>query len=398
MPVLKIKNDGVWEEISGSVGSDVIIDMSHNHDDRYYTEVEVDNKISELNTSMDEKLDGYATEQYVNNYAQPKGDYLTEHQDISGKLDASALPTAINTALAQAKASGEFDGADGKDGYTPVKGKDYFDGSAGKDGTSATHSWSGTTLTITSASGTSSANLKGDKGDKGDSIKGDTGAKGADGKTPVKGVDYWTDADKAAFFVDVLDAIKVEYPDAHVIYGDVDSDNNIIISGKLANGTYVLKYENENGTVTEIGNLVLGGIENLADPKSSDWADAYRINSSGALVGSVTGSVVANYIPCKVGDVVRVKGIDIAYYQASSSETGRTNMFYYQSDKATIVGKIVVADNPSIFVNSGDVWTFTVGNGVSGDTSKIAYIRPFGRYMSNYTKNDVIITVNEEIV
>lgn len=49
--------------------------------------------------------------------------YLTEHQDISGKLDASALPTAINTALAQAKSSGEFDG---EDGYTPIKGTDYF--------------------------------------------------------------------------------------------------------------------------------------------------------------------------------------------------------------------------------------------------------------------------------
>jgi hypothetical protein len=49
--------------------------------------------------------------------------YLTEHQDISGKLDASALPTAINTALAQAKASGEFDG---KPGAKPVKGIDYF--------------------------------------------------------------------------------------------------------------------------------------------------------------------------------------------------------------------------------------------------------------------------------
>ena len=33
---------------------------------------------------------------------------------------------------------------------------------------SCTHSWNGTTLTVTSASGTSSANLKGDKGDKGD--------------------------------------------------------------------------------------------------------------------------------------------------------------------------------------------------------------------------------------
>ena len=64
----------------------------------------------------------YITETELNS----KG-YLTEHQDISGKLDKSELPTAINTALAQAKASGEF---------------------------------------------------KGEKGDKGDSIKGDTGATG----------------------------------------------------------------------------------------------------------------------------------------------------------------------------------------------------------------------------
>ena len=76
--------------------------------------------------------------------------YLTQHQDISGKLDRTELPDAIDDALAQAKASGAFDGKDGNDGI------------------SATHSWNGTTLTVTSASGTSSANLKGEKGDKGD--------------------------------------------------------------------------------------------------------------------------------------------------------------------------------------------------------------------------------------
>lgn len=60
----------------------------------------------------------------------------------------------------------------------------------GKDGTSATHSWNGTNLIVTSASGTSSANLKGDKGDKGDTgatgsqgPKGDKGDTGAAGKT-----------------------------------------------------------------------------------------------------------------------------------------------------------------------------------------------------------------------
>lgn len=45
----------------------------------------------------------------VSAFANDAG-YLTQHQDISGKLDASALPSAVNDALAQAKASGAFDG------------------------------------------------------------------------------------------------------------------------------------------------------------------------------------------------------------------------------------------------------------------------------------------------
>ena len=40
-----------------------------------------------------------------------------------GAISQDDLQGAINEALAQAKASGEFDGADG---YTPVKGTDYF--------------------------------------------------------------------------------------------------------------------------------------------------------------------------------------------------------------------------------------------------------------------------------
>lgn len=85
------------------------------------------------------------------------------------------------------------DGSDGADGVSPTvdvsksgkvttvsitdkngtktatinDGADGAAGSAGKDGVSATHAWNGTTLTVTSASGTSSANLKGEKGDTG---------------------------------------------------------------------------------------------------------------------------------------------------------------------------------------------------------------------------------------
>lgn len=79
---------------------------------------------------------------------QDKGDYLTADalQDV--------LQAATDAALAQAKASGAFDGAPGEPGK---------DGAPGKDGT--------------------------------------------DGHTPVKGVDYWTAADKQTIVDDVLDAL-----------------------------------------------------------------------------------------------------------------------------------------------------------------------------------------------
>lgn len=107
----------------------------------------------------DVSLAGYAKEEWVNQNFQPKGNYLTEHQDISGKLDANKLPEAINTALALAKESGEFNGD------------------------------------------------KGDKGDPGQSIKGDKGDTGAAGYSPVRGTDYWTAADIAEIKSYVDDAI-----------------------------------------------------------------------------------------------------------------------------------------------------------------------------------------------
>ena len=93
----------------------------------------------------------------------------------------------------------------GEQGIQGVQGKQ---GEKGADGTPATHRWSGTTLYMTSASGTSSANLKGDKGDDGANGKdGKDGVDGKDGYTPVKGVDYYTPADKAEMVQAVLNAL-----------------------------------------------------------------------------------------------------------------------------------------------------------------------------------------------
>lgn len=80
--------------------------------------------------------------------------------DEVGAIAQSDLQSATNTALAQAKASGEFDGAQGPKGDTGTQGP-----------------------------------------------KGEQGDKGVDGYTPVKGTDYWTASDKAEMVNDVLAAL-----------------------------------------------------------------------------------------------------------------------------------------------------------------------------------------------
>lgn len=47
-----------------------------------------------------------------------------EAQELEHLFDQ--LSSKIEADLKQAKESGEFDGEDGEDGYTPVKGQDYF--------------------------------------------------------------------------------------------------------------------------------------------------------------------------------------------------------------------------------------------------------------------------------
>jgi len=75
----------------------------------------------------------------------------------------------------------------GVTGATGEKGEKGDTGEKGADGVSVTHSWNGTTLTVTSASGTSSANLKGEKGDTGE--QGPRGEKGEAGKDGLDGAD-----------------------------------------------------------------------------------------------------------------------------------------------------------------------------------------------------------------
>lgn len=99
-------------------------------------------------------LTGYATEKWVQAGYQPKGDYLL----------SSALPEAIDAALAAAKKSGAFDGADGR-GITSIT-RTSGNGAAGTVDTYTITYTDGTKSTYKVRNGANGA--KGDKGDKGD--------------------------------------------------------------------------------------------------------------------------------------------------------------------------------------------------------------------------------------
>lgn len=99
-------------------------------------------------------------------------------------------------------------GPPGDRGEAGEQGPQGNAGSDGKDGVSVTHEWDGTILRVTSASGTTSVDLKGDRGEQGpQGIQGETGANGADGYSPIRGVDYYTNDDVEAIITEVFNRV-----------------------------------------------------------------------------------------------------------------------------------------------------------------------------------------------
>ena len=104
----------------------------------------------------------------------PNRENATEDEETgaSGKDGVSCTHEWNGTVLTVTSASGTSS--------ADLKGERGDDGNDGDDGVSCAHEWNGTVLTVTSASGTSSADLKGEKGDAGSGI--DVGLSVVDGK------------------------------------------------------------------------------------------------------------------------------------------------------------------------------------------------------------------------
>ena len=184
-----------------------------------------DDIVNNLTTEASDKVlsaqMGYVLKNLIDLHEQRTSESIRELN--ADKLDASALPDAVEEALTQAKASGEFDGTDGITPNIGANGNWYIgstdtgieaQGPAGAAGRGiksiARTSGNGAAGTVDTYTITYTDNTKstyqvrnGANGAKGD--KGDTGATGATG--PQGPAYELTDEDMAAITASVVEAL-----------------------------------------------------------------------------------------------------------------------------------------------------------------------------------------------
>lgn len=142
---------------------------------------------------------------------------------------------------------GQLQGAKGDPGYTPQKGVDYFDGEDGEDGNDGISVVSVEQTSTSSADGGSNVitvTLSNGKKSTFTVKNGSKGSKGDDGYTPIKGTDYFTDAEaqeiaaQAAGLVEVPEGFSGKYGDLTGVPSSFPPDAHTHAAGNITGGVF----------------------------------------------------------------------------------------------------------------------------------------------------------------
>ena len=136
---------------------------------------------------------------------------------------------------------------------------------------------------------------------------------------------------------------------------------------------------------------------NLADPTSADWLTNKRFSTSS--ISDASGGIITNHIPAKNCDVVRVRGLSLAVILGGSNARIRL----YNDGEVVDDGNVTVngMQNTGYTYVEGDTTVIDLrpeGNNYGELEKTFDSIRLNGILLSGYTVNDIIITINEEIV
>jgi hypothetical protein len=208
------------------------------------------------------------------------------------KLDASELPKAVDFALAQAKESGEFNGDPGEPG---PQGPAGADGPAGPQGPRG------------------EAGPAGPQGPAG--ADGAAGKDGQNGKTPVKGTDYFTEAEKKEIAQQA--AQMVDIPVGGDTIGGVKNGGNVVINADGTMDAPAGGGSNQPLTFTGAVSATYDGSQavTVAIPQGGggEWrlADSYTLEEDVASI-EWTGDTEVNEMLVAMNGIVNNEANDLA--------------------------------------------------------------------------------------
>jgi hypothetical protein len=244
-----------------------------------------------------------------------------------------------------------------------------------KDGVSATHSWTGTTLTITSASGTSSADLKGEAGKSAYGYAKEGGYAGTE-------AEFAEDINPDNINQNAEDFIRSELakrgqlkPEPAQTLEDMKDTSlmYVLCDEESADDGYIFAWMAKEEIVTNY--------ENLA--KGYTFKEGYRLNSSGVLVEAAGVVATETYIPFAKNTVVRIKGFGALTSHNLSSFGSTQNILNSAKVNGSTAYWSYAYDSTSGVVTLTSVHNYNKFLRISGTlTGKLS---------------DVIITIGEEI-
>ena len=192
------------------------------------------------------------------------------------------------------------------------------------------------------------------------------------GYTPEKGVDYWTPADQESIVQQVITALCTP------VFGRVDADNNIILTGELGGGNYTVVYEDAEGNRINIGQISQQ-TETVVDIQ---WVYGVKIDSSTGAETNDAQYAKSQVFPVETGVKYTIAplsqnrfGLGIIYYDEDGNFLERVKLFdtMYVGDKNDDTINIV---GPLTFIPSekADAATFVL-RGHSPTSSNAFYDR-----------------------
>ena len=209
----------------------------------------------------------------------------------------------------------------------------------------------------------------------------------------------------------------IEFKAAGDVYGYVDEDNNIIVQGNLGDGTYSVKYEMEDGSTVDIGNLVLD--TNVYYSVTKNLTNC-TINNSATQV--VEGSAYSATITANSGYelssvVVTMGGTDISATAVSGgaisigSVTGNivitavaeeaavepsnladpTSADWLQGTRYSVSSQSVSTSNTSDTTHVTNFIPVTKGDVISFDSTVYFSSNTYGQFAGNASKEKLLI-------